>query len=613
MKRIFGWEDEFRVTDGSTILTLDELLVKSPREFFAQARQIPLSERKPISIEESIDLADYDSSRTDCVWTWYGGKIYDEEDSLVEASTAPVPLHTYPIGNLVQAILTGKAQIGELADGMKAVGVSSQLNIMLDSYLLGEDLCDENKYVDLNVPTQGITRGRAHKLGSDLARIMVHTVGPAIAYVFLNSSQRRGAIYRPRGNKRLELALPFVARHDQIVAGVLFSLAAVEYITKAIKEDLSSFGENFVEKFKDPAYYQRILDAFPLKVEDVRLKHHVSFRLGFEVAGGYEETILNEGSGAEIQTNRGKMSVGGYLKEYLTILKGELMGWGTTEERGILNDYAYGLRVPAVDSKRQHPHFLLSECLQNVIRDTPSNYLNRLSIKQETYPISSIVKQPSRVIGRWSDDILVRRHLGDDQDWHRASFELMVEDYRERKLQCIKLNVDRESLPEYLKMELHSIDAKQYLAGIKPYRLSEREFPLPDSIFVYGTFLSDRVVQSLGRGNALTRIEAHTVGTLYDLDEFPALIESYYDVSTVYGQLMKIGEIKEFLRASDRYEGADKPLPLFIRVLREVIVDEGSKVLAWMYVGNANHPSIRSRLNKANIIHEGRWQPASPE
>ncbi len=610
MKRIIGWEDEFRVTDGSTILTLDELLVKSPREFFAQAKHILLSERKPPPFEESIDLADYDSSRTDCVWTWYGGKIYDEQDSLVEASSPPVPLLAYPIGNLIQAILTGRAQIGELADGMKAVGVSSQLNIMLDSYLLGDDLCDENKYVDLNVPTQGITKGRAHKLGSDLARIMVHTVGPAIAYIFFNSSQRKGAIYRPRGHKRLELAFPFVARHDQIMAGALLSLAAVEYFTKAIKDDLSSFGEHFVEKFKDAAYYQRVLDAFPLKVVNVRLKHNVSFRLGFEVAGGYEEAILKDGSEAEIQTNWGKMSIRQYLKEYMAILKGELIRWGTTEERGVLNDFAYGLRVPEVDSKRQHPHFLLSEYLQDVIKDTPSNFLNRLSIRQETYPISSLVKEPSKMMGHWSDNMLVRRHLSDDQDWHRASFELLVEDYADKKLHSLRLDVDRESLPEYLKMERQSTDAKEFLGGIAPYKRSEREFPLPDFIFVYGTFLSDGVVESLRRGKVLTRIEAHTRGTLYNLEEFPVLIESYYDVSVVHGQLIKVEDIKEFLRASDRYEGADKPLPLFIRVLREVILGDDSKVLAWMYIGNANHPIIRSSLNKANVIPEGRWQSA---
>jgi len=605
-----GWEDEFRATDGSTVLTLDQLLTKNSREFFAQAKHILLSERKPPPFEESIDLADYDSSRTDCVWTWYGGKIYDEQDSLVEASSPPVPLLAYPIDNLIQAISIGRAQIGELTEGASAIGVSSQLNIMLDSYLFDEDLCDEKKYVDLNVPTQGLTKGRAHKLGSDLARIMVHTVGPAIAYIFFNSTQHKGAIFRPRGNKRLELALPFVPRQDQMMAGILFSIAAVEYITKAIKDDLTSFGEDFAPKFKDPEYYQRVLKTFPLKVEDLRMKHNVAFRLGFEVAGGYEEAILNHGSEAEVQTNWGVMPVRKYLREYISFLKGELARWGTPEQRVVLDDYAYGLRVPEVDTKVQHPHFILSEYLTDVIKDTPSNFLNRLSVRTDIYPIASLVKEPSKTIGHRSDNLFVRRHLGDDQDWHRASIEIMVEDYADKKLIDIRLEVDREALPDYLKLERQTTDARQFLQKIAPYRLSELEIPMPESIFVYGTFLSDGVVQSLHRGKAISRVDGYTRGTLYNLREFPVLIESYYDMSVVHGQLMVVEDLKEFLRASDRYEGADREMPLFTRALREVTLEDDSKVLAWVYIGNANHPTIRRRLDKANIIPEGRWQPS---
>ena len=609
LKRIIGWEDEFRATAGSTVLTLDELLTKSSREFFAQAKHILLGERKPPPFEESIDLADYDSSRTDCIWTWYGGKIYDEQDSLIEASSPPVPLLAYPIDNLIQAISVGRAQIGELVETASAIGVSSQLNIMLDSYFLGEDLCDENKYVDLNVPTQGLTKGRAHKLGSDLARIMVHTAGPAIGYILFNSSQHKGAIFRPRGNKRLEFALPFVPRVDQMTAGVLFSIAAVEHITKAIKNDLSSLGGDFTRDFKGPDYYQRVLSAFPLRVEDVRMKHNVSFRLGFEVAGGYEEAILTNGSEAKVHTNWGPMPVRKYLGEYISFLKAELNRWGSNDQRGVLDDYARGLRVPEVDTKIQHPHFELCDYLADVLKDSPTNFLNRLSVRPDIYPISSLVKEPSKTIGHRSDSIFVRRNLGDDQDWPRASFELLAEDYGAKKLIDIRLEVDRESLVDYLRLERQSTDARQFLERIVPYKRSEREVSMPDHIFVYGTFLSDAVVQSLHKGKVISRVDAHTRGTLYNLREFPVLIESYYDNSVVHGQLIKLEDLKEFLQASDRYEGADREIPLFIRAFREVVLEDDSKTLAWIYIGNANHPTIRRRLEKANIIPEGRWQP----
>ncbi|MBM2826393.1 MAG: hypothetical protein HW403_457, partial [Dehalococcoidia bacterium] len=152
MSRIIGWEDEFKIIDGERVVTLKDLLPSSHRTFFDQAKHVTLGERKQSLIPEYSDFDDYDTTRTDCIWTWYGGKLYDEQDDLVEASAPPVSITKNPIENLVRMVTMGRAQIGELAGGLPATGVSSQLNFMLDSDLDGEDLCDEIKYVDRNVP-----------------------------------------------------------------------------------------------------------------------------------------------------------------------------------------------------------------------------------------------------------------------------------------------------------------------------------------------------------------------------------------------------------------------------------------------------------------------------
>ena len=97
--RIAGWEDEFRVTDGTKLYTLEDLLPRSQRPFFAQLKHALVGERKPLlsPLDEDVDIGNYDTTMVDCVWTWYGGKLYDEADGLVEACTPPVRLIRYPV------------------------------------------------------------------------------------------------------------------------------------------------------------------------------------------------------------------------------------------------------------------------------------------------------------------------------------------------------------------------------------------------------------------------------------------------------------------------------------------------------------------------------------
>ena len=225
-ERFAGVEDEFQITnqDGGGVL-LDELVRRSERFFFNEADHVQVV---------STSTGSYSSSGR--IWSWYGGTLYHDYDatgSLIEATT-PLTLLTDGVCTLVNKVVTQRAQILELCDKCQIVGVSTHLNITLDSLFAGDDLCR----FEVPVPSDTFVSVSAQKLGADIALLASQTVSPVIALLLFNRKPKKGALYRPRRNRRMELCLPFVTEPSQMRVGFAFWFAVVDHITKLIKEDL---------------------------------------------------------------------------------------------------------------------------------------------------------------------------------------------------------------------------------------------------------------------------------------------------------------------------------------------------------------------------------------
>ena len=114
-------------------------------------------------------------------------------------------------------------------------------------------------------------------------------------------------------------------------------------------------------------------------------------------------------------------------------------------------------------------------------------------------------------------------------------------------------------------------------------------------LFVYGTLRSDRSRAALLEG--CERITEATIdGTLYQLDEYPALI--------LYGQTPVRGEVwrcpADRLWQLDEYEGVGSGL------FRRVGIEVG-EFACWTYVAG---PGLAHRLTPDRRLSTGDWTPA---
>ena len=132
-----------------------------------------------------------------------------------------------------------------------------------------------------------------------------------------------------------------------------------------------------------------------------------------------------------------------------------------------------------------------------------------------------------------------------------------------------------------------------------------RRAPAPDGpgddarfrLFVYGTLRSD----AAGSGLLLRseRIgDAAVDGTLYDLDDYPALM--------LYGHTRVPGEVwncpVDLLGQLDEYEGVDRGLFRRVAVM-------ASGIPCWTYVAG---PALAPRLTPDRRLADGRWNARSP-
>ena len=137
-------------------------------------------------------------------------------------------------------------------------------------------------------------------------------------------------------------------------------------------------------------------------------------------------------------------------------------------------------------------------------------------------------------------------------------------------------------------------------------RFAGSSMEVPNALFVYGTlkrgFANHELVS-----HACEILPAKAKGTLYDLPYgYPAMMLEGCGV--VCGELLVFDDIRDVLPAIDRLEGYRPDEPegsLFVRVVVEVELKDGSKMPAWTYIAGGLLKDKLPRVGR--IIEDGNW------
>lgn len=119
-----------------------------------------------------------------------------------------------------------------------------------------------------------------------------------------------------------------------------------------------------------------------------------------------------------------------------------------------------------------------------------------------------------------------------------------------------------------------------------------------EHLFVYGTLRR-------GTGHPMARFleenarlvgHGWVAGQLYDLGNFPGLVEAENETDRVRGDLFALKDAETVLQRLDTYEGYDPNSPgphLFERIRNVVTLDSGQPIEAWIYRYNGDNRSRR--------------------
>lgn len=595
-QRYAGVEDEFRVTaaDGHSVY-MDELVSRSRRFFFDESWHVPILE--PVYDPDSVGGR---------IWTWYGGTLYHDYDSigsLLEVTTPLTPL-SRGIEGLVDNVLTQRAQLTELSRGEHIVGVSTHLNLLLDSRFGANDLCQ----FKARIPSNAFAYVEAQKLGADIALVATHTISPIIAYLLFNDKPRKGALYRPRKNRRIELCLPYIPDPDQMRAGFLFWFVAVDYITELIKADLSKY-QDWAARYGRDDYYRTILSKFPFVVSDIRFRRP-SYYLGYEIDRGVEENVMENGSKALVKTESGDMNIVDLAKAYMEFFSDGLASRATRGELTLLDDFVSGRRELSVDVKEPPKSLCLDQAYaERAMRSPVGSYLDKHEVDELASVHLHFLSSPLRVIKPhsriWPGRIV--RNLLNRLGWDSIDLELVEE--TESVVRQYLLEIPLHQTGDYLKLERDFSSLSVFLRAIQGWTRGIIEIPNPRSIFAYGTLMNpeaDRqkfgvIITSVRRG--------HAYGETYDFGEYPVLVENYRS-GVVPGVILSPLDFEEDVATFDFYEGCHNPNPIFVRALREILLDDGQSTTSWVYVGNRNNRAVSNKLRGARCL-SGMWTKTS--
>ncbi|WP_158829669.1 gamma-glutamylcyclotransferase family protein [Mucilaginibacter lacusdianchii] len=105
-------------------------------------------------------------------------------------------------------------------------------------------------------------------------------------------------------------------------------------------------------------------------------------------------------------------------------------------------------------------------------------------------------------------------------------------------------------------------------------------------LFVYGTLLREighEVVQAIA-ANLEFGDQGHLSGELYDLGDYPALIETSSPAETVKGEVYMVTDPNRVFGMLDEYEGVNDEPALYSRELKTVTLANGGEVESWVYI-----------------------------
>lgn len=94
--------------------------------------------------------------------------------------------------------------------------------------------------------------------------------------------------------------------------------------------------------------------------------------------------------------------------------------------------------------------------------------------------------------------------------------------------------------------------------------------------------------------------EAIMQGVLYEVDNYPGVIESNKPEDRVQGELYKIMDENILLPLLDDYEECSEKFPHpheYVRKVLPVILEDGKSVMAWVYIYNHDV----TRLKRINL------------
>jgi gamma-glutamylcyclotransferase (GGCT)/AIG2-like uncharacterized protein YtfP len=118
-----------------------------------------------------------------------------------------------------------------------------------------------------------------------------------------------------------------------------------------------------------------------------------------------------------------------------------------------------------------------------------------------------------------------------------------------------------------------------------------------DCLFVYGTLRQGQTARSLIANQIKRCVPAHTPGSLYT---FPMGYPGYVEgdgKTTVVGEVIWLTELAATFGLLDAYEGQD-----FARILRQVSLDSGELIWAWIYA-----LADPSAVELGTLIQHGDW------
>lgn len=588
--RYAGVEDEFRVTDAhGRPISIDELVSKSERFFFDESGHVSIFE--PVYDPDSVGGR---------IWTWYGGTLYNDYDSkgpLAEATTPLTPL-SRGVEALVGNVLTQRAQLIELCEGRNILGVSTHLNLVLDSSFEGDDLC----LFRARIPSNAFISVEAQKLGADVALIATHTISPVIAYLLFSRGVRKGAMYRPRRHRRMELCLPYVPDPDRMRAGFLFWFAAVDHITDLIKAELREHGD-YTDRYKSQDYYKLILGKFPFVIPDIEFKRP-SYYLGYEIGSDHEMNVVENGSKAVIRTDRGNINIVDLAKSYVEFFSEEISRTATRRQIALLEGFLNGERALDVDMGAASESLCPGHTyIEKATGRSAKRYLNGYQVDELASVHLKFIRSPCRVINVFSRSSpkLITRNLAARLDWDFVSLEIVEED--ESLVRRHLLEIPLHQIDDYLRVEDRCSNPDIFLSKVKKWTKATTEIRNPSSLFAYGTLMDpDRDRQDFG-AIVTSATKGYAYGEAYDFGEYPVLIENHR-ASVVPGVLLSLLNFEEAANRFDAYEGCTDTNPVFIRALREVLLDGLEKTTAWVYVGNKNNTLVKAKLKTANRLSE---------